>query len=132
MHASTPTSSNTNALATKVSKHALPRCPNTHLTPTSNSSHADALAAHTHSYGKVVGARVMTNQCYGFVEFSTPEEAQEALLAVRAGAVTLEGRNIRADWAQVSSSIPGGSRVEEVVVGWRSKSGSNPGEHGVE
>lgn len=46
----------------------------------------------------------MAHQCYGFVEFSTEEEAREALLAVRAGAATIAGRPVRADWAQVGGA----------------------------
>jgi hypothetical protein len=42
----------------------------------------------------------MVHQCYGFVKLSTPEEAREAQLAARAGAITIEGRPVRVDRAQ--------------------------------
>jgi len=64
----------------------------------------------TTSYGTIIDARVMPNQCYGFVEFSTQLEAQESLLAARAGAILIDGRTVRVDWAQ--GELPGWKRTE--------------------
>jgi hypothetical protein len=64
---------------------------------------------------RVETARVMGSQCYGFVEFATPEEAGEALEAVQSGdpVFMLQGRAMRASWAR--GSMPNWKRGKAVI-----------------
>jgi hypothetical protein len=70
-------------------------------------------------YGRVTEVRLMPGQCYGFVAFSAQEEAQEALLAARAGVLRIDSRAVRVDWAQ--GELPGWKRTGSGGGGGRSR-----------
>ncbi|GBF97281.1 hypothetical protein Rsub_09972 [Raphidocelis subcapitata] len=70
---------------------------------------SEELRAVFEPFGTVTEVRLMAGQCYGFVAFSRQAEAQEALLAARAGVLRIEGRAVRVDWAQ--GELPGWKRT---------------------
>jgi len=81
----------------------------------SSSLSEQALTDHFAQYGKVISARIVTDpegnpRGFGFVEFTTPEEATNSL---KSGGAELEGRNLVVNIATPKGQQRGGDRREE-------------------
>lgn len=71
-------------------------------------------------------ARVMGSQCYGFIEFDRPEEAQQVLEQVKDEPIKVDGHSLRVNWAQ--GAMPDWKRGQAM---YRSRS-SGQGPEGLE
>ena len=85
---------------------------------------SDDLAAMFGDYGCVVHARIVGEQCFGFVTFETAAEAEALLDFVQHSAFYVEDRPLRVNWAR--GALPDwkvrgrGRACGRLRRGWRS------------